>query len=79
MPTLLGQLEPDAEDEKEIKRHQEKDAKALLFIQLAVHEAIFSRIAAANNSRDVWMILKIEFQGSSKVLCSLMSHRSISQ
>ncbi|KAH0647717.1 hypothetical protein KY290_033702 [Solanum tuberosum] len=60
--------ELDAEEENRLKKIRKKDAKALFFIQQAVHETIFSRIAAATTSRDVWLILKTEFQGSSKVI-----------
>ncbi|KAH0637940.1 hypothetical protein KY285_035752 [Solanum tuberosum] len=59
--------EPDAEEEKRLKQIRKKDAKALFFIQQAVHGTIFSRIAATTSSRDAWLIMKIEFQGSSMV------------
>jgi len=60
--------EPNVEEEKRLKEIRKKDAKALFFIQQAVHETIFSRIAAATTSTDAWLILKTEFQGSSKVI-----------
>lgn len=60
--------EPDAEEERRLKEIRKLDAKALFFIQQAVHETIFSRIAAAATSRDAWLTLKTEFQGSSKVI-----------
>lgn len=40
----------------------------MFFIQQAVHETIFSRIAANATSRNAWLILKMEFQGSLKVI-----------
>lgn len=55
---------------------KKKDAKALFYIQQAVHETIFSRIAAATTSLEAWQILKKEFQGSSKVVTvKLQTHR----
>lgn len=53
------------DDDRETKK---RDAKALFFIQQALHDTIFSRIAAAETSKEAWMILKNEFQGSSKVI-----------
>ncbi|KAI3789477.1 hypothetical protein L2E82_02274 [Cichorium intybus] len=50
------------------KEIQKKDAKALFFIQQAVDESIFSRIAAAKTAHEAWSILKIEYQGSAKVI-----------
>ncbi|KAH0724802.1 hypothetical protein KY284_000667 [Solanum tuberosum] len=58
----------DAKEEKRLKEIRKKDAKALFFIQQVVHEIIFSRITTATTSRDAWLILKTEFQGSSKVI-----------
>ncbi|KAJ4820349.1 polyprotein [Rhynchospora pubera] len=45
-----------------------KDARALFFIQSAVHESIFTKISAATTAKDAWTILKTAFQGSSKVI-----------
>ncbi|KAJ8759987.1 hypothetical protein K2173_010843 [Erythroxylum novogranatense] len=56
------------EADARLKETKQKDAKALFFIQQAVHETIFSRIAAATTSLEAWQILKKEFQGSSKVI-----------
>ena len=44
-------LEPDAEEEQRLREIKRKDAKALFIIQQAVHESIFSRIAAATTSK----------------------------
>ncbi|EOY04542.1 Uncharacterized protein TCM_019778 [Theobroma cacao] len=60
--------ELDEEAEERLKEVKKKDAKALFFIQQAVHETIFSRIAAATTSLEAWQILKKKFQGSSKVI-----------
>ncbi|KAJ7957630.1 Retrovirus-related Pol polyprotein from transposon TNT 1-94 [Quillaja saponaria] len=49
-------------------RENRKDSKALFFIQQAVHDTIFSRIAAATTSKEAWTILQKELQGSSKVI-----------
>ncbi|KAJ8769958.1 hypothetical protein K2173_009040 [Erythroxylum novogranatense] len=48
--------DPDEEVEERLKEVKKRDAKALFLIQQAIHETIFSRIAAK------------EFQGSSKVM-----------
>ncbi|XP_069148053.1 uncharacterized protein [Solanum lycopersicum] len=61
---LAGSNE-EADKLKEIKK---KDAKALSLIQQAVHDTIFSRIAAATTSSQAWKILKKKFQGSTKVI-----------
>ncbi|KAJ4789254.1 polyprotein [Rhynchospora pubera] len=45
-----------------------RDAKALFFIQQAVHESLFAKIAAATTANEAWTTLKIAFQGSSKVI-----------
>nr|GEX87700.1 UBN2 domain-containing protein [Tanacetum cinerariifolium] len=41
---------------------------ALFFIQQAVDDSIFPRIAAATKANQAWTTLKTEFQGSSKVI-----------
>nr|GFC30635.1 UBN2 domain-containing protein [Tanacetum cinerariifolium] len=56
------------DDNAKKKENKKRDAKALFFIQQAVDESIFSRIAAATTSEQAWSILKTEFQGSSKVI-----------
>jgi len=61
-----GYADPD--EEQRLKENRKKDAKALFFLQQAVHETVFSRIAAATTSRQAWRILQTEFQGSSKVI-----------
>jgi gag-polypeptide of LTR copia-type len=45
-----------------------RDAKALFFIQQAVHESVFSKIAAAETTNKAWTTLKTAFQGSFKVV-----------
>ena len=58
----------EQDEEVRLRENKKKDSKALLFVQQAVHESIFSRIAAAPTSQQVWSILQEEFQGSSKVI-----------
>lgn len=58
----------DKEEEAKVRENRKRDSKALFFIQQAVHETIFSRIAAATTSREAWLILQTEFQGSSRVV-----------
>ncbi|GJX62261.1 retrovirus-related pol polyprotein from transposon TNT 1-94 [Tanacetum coccineum] len=45
-----------------------KDAKAMFFIQQAVDEMKFSRIAATNSAKEAWDTLKTKYQGSTKVI-----------
>ncbi|XP_073103322.1 uncharacterized protein [Elaeis guineensis] len=56
-----------AHQRNELKENRKKDSKALLVIQQAVDESIFSRIVAATKSQKAWMILEKEYQGSDKV------------
>ena len=58
----------DAADEQRTKENKKKDSKALFFIQQAMHDSIFSRIAAAETSKEAWEILQNEFKGSTKVI-----------
>eukprot|EP00252_Welwitschia_mirabilis_P024163 TRINITY_DN705_c0_g1_i1.p1 TRINITY_DN705_c0_g1~~TRINITY_DN705_c0_g1_i1.p1 ORF type:complete len:205 (+),score=47.53 TRINITY_DN705_c0_g1_i1:749-1363(+) len=50
------------------KENLNKDAKSLFFIQQAVDETIFLRIASATMTKQVWDTLMIEYQGSAKVI-----------
>ena len=45
-----------------------KDARALFFIQQAVHDTILSKITIATNTKKAWTTLKTTFQGSSRVM-----------
>jgi gag-polypeptide of LTR copia-type len=40
----------------------------LFIIQQAANDTIFSKIAAANTSKEAWTTLKIAFQGSTQVM-----------
>ncbi|GKA97840.1 hypothetical protein Tco_0825734 [Tanacetum coccineum] len=51
-----------SDDDSRNKEHHKRDAKALFFIQQAVDESIFPRIAVATSSKQAWSILKTEFQ-----------------
>ena len=51
-----------------LQETMKKDARALFFIQQAVHDTIFSKIAAATNAKEAWTTLKTTFQGSSRVM-----------
>lgn len=59
-----GALNPDPTPTETAK----KDAKALFFIQQAVHESAFANITAEATTKEAWTILKTAFQGSSKVV-----------
>lgn len=54
-------------DQAKIKTLKKRDAHAMALIQKAVHDVLFSRIAAAQSSKECWEILKLEFQGDEKV------------
>ncbi|KAL6315260.1 hypothetical protein AAG906_000341 [Vitis piasezkii] len=59
---------PYLDEEARLKENTKKDSKALFFIQQAIHESIFSKIAAATTAKEAWTTLKTAFQGSSKVI-----------
>ncbi|KAK2970868.1 hypothetical protein RJ640_022310 [Escallonia rubra] len=65
---LVEQGYPDPDEESRLKENKKKDSKALVIIQQAVHDSVFSRIAAATTSKQAWSILRKEFQGDSKVI-----------
>ena len=50
-------LEPTQEKEERLRENKRKDAKALFILQQAVHETVFSRIAAVTTSKEEWSIL----------------------
>ncbi|KAL4362876.1 hypothetical protein GQ457_04G016030 [Hibiscus cannabinus] len=61
-------LVPTQEEEERLKETKSRDAKALFNLQQAVHDIVFSRIAASTTSKEAWSILQTEFQGGSKVI-----------
>ncbi|KAL4035058.1 hypothetical protein IC575_003732 [Cucumis melo] len=61
-----GYVDPD--DEGKLRENRKKDSKALVIIQQAVHDSVFSRIATATTSKQAWLILQKAFQGDSRVL-----------
>ncbi|XP_076882641.1 uncharacterized protein LOC143531179 [Bidens hawaiensis] len=61
-----GFNEEDA-DLPRLRENRMKDARALSLIQKAVHDEVFSRIAAAITSKQAWTLLQAEYQGDSKV------------
>ncbi|XP_076947557.1 uncharacterized protein LOC143619546 [Bidens hawaiensis] len=68
----LWDLVQDGVDEKEkdqgkLKNAQKKYAHAMAIIQQAIHDQLFSRVAAASTAKETWEILKLEFQGDSQV------------
>ncbi|KAD4386057.1 hypothetical protein E3N88_26226 [Mikania micrantha] len=54
-------------DQARLKAAQKKDAHAMAIIQQAVHDQLFSRIAAANSAKETWEILKMEYQGDDQI------------
>ncbi|KAA0032274.1 putative gag-pol polyprotein, identical [Cucumis melo var. makuwa] len=65
---LVEQGYADPDDEGTLRENRKKDSKALVIIQQAVHDSVFSRIAAATTSKQEWLILQKAFQGDSRVL-----------
>ncbi|CAL5340443.1 unnamed protein product [Camellia sinensis] len=65
---LVEQGYADPDEETRLKENKKKDSKALVIIQQAVYDSIFSRIAAATTSKQAWSTLQKEFQGDSKVI-----------
>jgi gag-polypeptide of LTR copia-type len=63
---LVNNGVPDSDPNQQ--ENERADARALFSIQLAVHDTIFSRIAAATNAKEAWTTLKIAFQGSTRVM-----------
>ncbi|GJR45348.1 uncharacterized mitochondrial protein-like protein [Tanacetum coccineum] len=61
-------FESSNEDEARTNERHKKDAKALFYVQQAVDESIFLRIAYATTTKQAWMILSSEYQDSSKVI-----------
>ncbi|KAA0061308.1 UBN2 domain-containing protein [Cucumis melo var. makuwa] len=64
---LVEQGYVDRDDEGKLWENRKKDSKALVIIQQAVHDSVFSRIAAATTSKQAWLILQKAFQGDSRV------------
>jgi hypothetical protein len=58
----LSQAEKDL-----LKENKKKDSKALFFIQQAMEESIFPKIAAATRSKQTWESFQTAYQGTSKV------------
>ncbi|XP_012458088.1 uncharacterized protein LOC105778882 [Gossypium raimondii] len=59
---------PDDDGEAKLRENQKKDNKALFFIQQAVHESIFSKIAGVETVKEAWTTLHMAYQGTSKVV-----------
>ncbi|KAG6494325.1 hypothetical protein ZIOFF_049349 [Zingiber officinale] len=56
------------EKEKEYKENVKKNATALRIIQQGVSKTIYPRIYGIKKAKEAWDTLKIEFQGSEKVI-----------
>lgn len=56
------------ENQARLRENRKKDAKTLAILQQAVHDNLFSRIAAAQTARQAWTSLQSEFQGDTKVM-----------
>ncbi|KAA8547740.1 hypothetical protein F0562_004169 [Nyssa sinensis] len=65
---LVEQGYADLDEETRLKENKKKDSKALVIIQQAVHDSIFSRIVEATTSKQAWSTLQKEFQSDLKVI-----------
>ncbi|KAD1605691.1 hypothetical protein E3N88_42566 [Mikania micrantha] len=54
-------------DPTKLRTAQKKDAHAMAIMQQAVHDQLFSRIAAATSARETWEILRLEYEGDDQV------------
>ena len=54
---LVEQGYADPDEETRLKENKKKDSKALVIIQQAVHDSIFSQIAVATTSKQAWSTL----------------------
>ncbi|CAL8165963.1 unnamed protein product [Prunus armeniaca] len=64
--TSTGKATP--ESQQALKENKKRDAKALFLIQQGISKNLFPRLLSATTSKNAWEILKIEFQGSQKVI-----------
>ena len=56
------------QEEKDLlKSNRKNDSKTLFYLYRAVHESIFTRIAAAKKPKDAWDTLQTAYQGMDKV------------
>ena len=61
-------LKPTIEEKEGLGETMKKDVNALFIIQQAIHETIFSLIAATTISKQTQSIFHKEFQGDSKII-----------
>ncbi|KAJ0500422.1 putative RNA-directed DNA polymerase [Helianthus annuus] len=59
-------FDEEDKDATRLKENVKKDARALALIQQAVHDSVFSRIAASTTAKMAWNVLQTEYQGDSK-------------
>ncbi|CAL2257637.1 unnamed protein product [Prunus armeniaca] len=64
--TSTGKVTP--ESQQALKENKKRDAKALFLIQQGISKNLFPILISATTSKNAWEILKIEFQGSQKVI-----------
>ncbi|XP_076945056.1 uncharacterized protein LOC143615961 [Bidens hawaiensis] len=60
-------VDEKVKDAARLKNAQKRDAHGMAIIQQAVHDQLFSRVAAASMAKETWEILKMEFEGNSQV------------
>ncbi|XP_039146896.1 uncharacterized protein LOC120284169 [Dioscorea cayenensis subsp. rotundata] len=66
--SLLENGTCSSEDETQENALMEKDARALHFIQQALDEKTITRISEAQTAKEAWDLLKMEHQGSTKIV-----------
>ena len=55
------------EDKDLLKSNKKKDSKALFYLNQAIHESIFPRIASVKKYKEAWDTLQTAYQGMEKV------------
>jgi gag-polypeptide of LTR copia-type len=65
---LVNNGVPNPNPDPNQQENEKEDVRALFYIQLEVHDTIFSKIAAATNAKEAWTTLKTAFQGSTRVM-----------
>lgn len=58
----------EIDEEAKLRENKKRDSKALFYIQQAIDDTIFSKIASASTAKEAWTILRTSFHGSSTVI-----------
>ncbi|XP_074306424.1 uncharacterized protein LOC141641668 [Silene latifolia] len=67
LPESTVEQKISSDEQKLVKEKTTKNARAIAYLHSAIGEAIFPRIVNTTSAKEIWDILKVEFQGSHKV------------